>query len=80
MKDEQIGRYLNTLPPEQLDFVRHAHRSELGITVVWSWMPAEGDEMPFTFEDCPLMHFQLGKYADPEYDKADPEPDCEQPF
>lgn len=78
--DPQIERYLNTLTPKQLDCVRHAHRCDAGIMVVWSWLPAPEDEMQSAFEDCPLMHAQLGKYSDPEYDKADPEPDCEQPF
>lgn len=78
--DPQIERYLATLPTEQLDCVRHAHRCDAGIMVVWSWLPAPEDKMQSWFEDSPLMHAQLGKYDDPEYDKADPEPDCEQPF
>ena len=67
--DPQIERYLSTWPPEQLNCVRHAHRCEVGIVVVWSWLPE--DEMKSTFEDSPLMHTQLGKYDDPEYDKAE---------
>jgi hypothetical protein len=67
--DPQIKRYLSTLPPEQLDCVRHAHRCDVGITIVWSWLPSPEDEMKYTFEDSPLMHTQLGKYDDPEYDK-----------
>jgi hypothetical protein len=36
--------------------------------------------MPAIFEDCPLYHAQLGKYDNPNYDKPEPEPDCDQPF
>jgi hypothetical protein len=80
MKDNQIGRYLNALPLEHLDLIRGVNRSDAGLTVVWSYLPMEYDVMPAIFEDCPLYHAQLGKYDNPNYDKPEPEPDCDQPF